>query len=85
MDAIGASSTGAGRPARRARDCWNVSAQRTSGVSRITWRRFQAMPMASTQAISALSSGLRLERGDQGGGQDHRDHGDRQQEDQPCG
>ena len=58
MEAIGASSTGGGSPASRARDCWNVSTQRTSGVRRMTWRRFQPMPRHSTSRMSALSSGL---------------------------
>ena len=58
MLAIGASRIGGGSAASRVRDCWNVSAQRTSGVSRTTWRRFHPIPSNSTKAISAFSNGL---------------------------
>ena len=58
MLAIGASSRGAGRVARRARACWKVSSQVTSGESRVTWRRFQEMPSSSTSRIRLLSIGL---------------------------
>ena len=60
MLAIGASRRGEGRAARRARACWKVSSQVTSGARRVTWRRFQAMPSASTSRIRLFSIGLAL-------------------------
>ena len=58
MRAIGASSFGGGSDASRARAVWKVSIQVTSGDSRSTCRRFQAMPSAITTRMKLFRPGL---------------------------
>ena len=58
MEAMGARSTGGGKPDKRARDCWNVSTHRTSGARRTTWRTFQATPSRATNVIRAFRKGF---------------------------
>src|SRR5690606_22689908 len=58
MRAIGASNRGLPAGARSGLERRNESIQRTSRASTNTWRRFTAMPAASTARITPFKNGL---------------------------
>jgi hypothetical protein len=58
MEAIGASSFGAGREGAPGRGSRKASSHSTSPASVITCRRFQAMPISATSRMTVLSNGF---------------------------